>query len=91
MGYLYTAYHWRSDDEGGIGICKYGEWTPSKGYYPESGPWARPSVKIGDFNTATELANLLMADNPEWWTYETAMQEAKELIEWYKDEDCWYP
>jgi hypothetical protein len=54
----YTLYAWRSDDEGGLNICKCEDFTPSRGYNPESGWRARPSEKIGDFDTAEELAAL---------------------------------
>jgi hypothetical protein len=56
--FKYTLYAWLADDEGGMNICKCEDFTPKKEYNPESGWRAMPSVKIGDFDTAEELAKL---------------------------------
>lgn len=96
MEHKYTLYVWCADNEGGYGICPYGEFTPYKGYHPESGWRARPSVKIGDFTTATELASLLYHDCPECYKDENqALKEATEWLQEYQDEeanpeDYWY-
>lgn len=63
----YTLYEWIADDEGGYGICLASEFTPNRGYHPESGWRAKPSVKLGDFNTVSELADLLFANDPDWF------------------------
>lgn len=78
----YTIYSWRSDDEGGFGVCNYGEFTPNMNYQPETGWRATPSEKIGDFSTMEELADLLFEYNPEWFkTIEEATKEAKEIMQ----------
>lgn len=56
--YKYALYTWRSDDEGGFGVCYYNQFTPDTGYQKYSGPWARPSKLIGGFNTIDEAVKL---------------------------------
>ena len=67
--YKYTLYAWTADDEGGLAICLYDEFSIYRGYRPETGWRAQPSVKIGDFNTAEELANLaeITTDKAQEW------------------------
>lgn len=55
----FTLYDWREDTEGGIAICESKDWSPNLDYYPESGHDARPSVKLGEFDTVEELEELL--------------------------------
>ena len=69
----YILYYYREDDCGGYDICKNGEFTPYLGYNPSSGPNARLSKKIGDFDNAEELAILL----------NRSIEEAEERIEDY--------
>jgi hypothetical protein len=74
----FTVYSWRADDEGGIDVCLTNEFNPSLRYNPYSGWRARPSKKIGEFNTIDELADVLFANNPEFFeTKENAIQDAK--------------
>ena len=80
----YTLYAGCSDDEGGYGICLASEFTPNCGYCPESGWRAKPSVKIGDFNTVSELADLLYVDDPNWFVDEPgAFMEAVSMMASY--------
>ena len=63
----YATFYWFADDEGGTGICLASEWNPHSrkcGYYPETGWRAQPSILIGYFDTAEELAKL-WADDEE--------------------------
>ena len=80
--YKYTLYAWRSDDEGDFGICKCGDFTPNLNYHPESGWRARPSVKIGDFNTAEELAELaeISIEEANEWFAEINMKDSPKII-----------
>ena len=68
----YTLYYFRSDNEGGYGICYSDEWSPRVGYEPWTGWRARPSEFVGNFNTAEELADLT-----DGWL---SIEEAKEMI-----------
>ena len=78
----YTLYAWCADDEGGYAICNCGEFTPNRNYHPESGWRAKPSVKIGDFDTVRELAELLYNDSPAYWdSVDYAMIEATEMMQ----------
>lgn len=61
----FTLYVFRSDDEGGYGVCKTAEWSPKIGYNPESGWRAKPSEKVGEFDSVEELANILMSNEKE--------------------------
>lgn len=61
---MYTLFAWFADDEGGYSICRSEDFSPNLNYYPESGWRARPSVKIGDFNTFEELVQLILLDSP---------------------------
>lgn len=80
---LYTLYAWRTDDEGGYAVCKREEFSPSLRYRPESGPWARPSIKIGDFNTIEELTDLIFAECKDCLglSREAASEDAKIYME----------
>lgn len=74
----YTLYCYREDDCGGYDICKNGEFTPYLGYNPSSGPNAKLSKKIGDFNNAEELAILSNC----------SLEEAEQMIEDYLYSIC---
>lgn len=81
----FTVYAWYADDEGGLAVCLTEKFIPSLGYNPMSGWRAKPSEKIGEFNTIDELADVLFKDDPEWYeSKENAMQEAK----WMYNEYC---
>ena len=78
----FTLYAWHADDEGGIGICESVNFTPSIGYYPETGCWARPSEKISEFDTAQELAQLLYECDPDLYlSANDALDEAYLMIQ----------
>ena len=81
---LYTFYAWRTDDEGGYDVCQREEFSPSLRYHPESGPWARPSIKIGDFNTLEELTKLIYEEFKEQLGF--SKEEAAEDARWYMEE-----
>lgn len=70
----YTLYFWIADNEGGYGVCLREAFTPLLGYNPNSGWRAKPSEKIGDFDSLAELAQLIKADN--YCTEEEAENEA---------------
>lgn len=59
----YALYAWMADNEGGYGVCEAEKFTPSLGYDPESGWIARPSVRIGEFDTVQQLAMLMTWDS----------------------------
>ena len=62
----YTLYAWCTDDEGGLCICR-AEKFESKKVYTEFGFYSK--VKIGDFDTAEELAELAeigLEEAAEW-------------------------
>ena len=92
----YTLYVYRYDDEAGYGVVESERFSPSFDYWPESGSRAEPSVKIGEFDTVKELAELLIEREPEHYTAETAREEAVDLLEFIgvdaEDEanDCFY-
>lgn len=74
----YAAYNWMADDEGGTEICFASDWSPEKGYRPWTGWRARPSVLIGYFDTAEELAKLMYDEDNRWKSeYEKAARENK--------------
>lgn len=76
----FTVYSWRTDDEGDIDVCLTEKFSPSLKYDPYSGWRARPSIKIGEFDTVDELADVLFADSPEFFeTKENALTEAMYL------------
>ena len=75
----YTLYAWRTDDEGGYSVCKREEFSPQRNYHPESGPWAHPSQKVGDFNTLEELTNLLATD------YGCSKEDVAVEAKWFMD------
>ena len=73
----YTLYTWSTDDDGGYGICPVSEFTPNKEHN---------QVKIGDFNTTSELADLLYADDPDWFVDEPgAFMEAINMMRDYAE------
>lgn len=73
----YTVYSWYADDEGGLGVCLTEEFNPSLGYNPLSGWRAKPSEKLGEFNTIEELTDIIFDSDPEWYgTKEYAMEDA---------------
>ncbi len=76
----YTLYAWRTDDEGGYGVCRRDEFSYKVGYHPESGPWAMPSQRVGDFDTLEELTNLILAEEPGY-SREFAIEDAKLLMD----------
>lgn len=84
----YTLYAWIADDESGVDICFSEEFSPSLGYRPESGWRARPSKKIGEFDTVSELADLLIADAPLYYKDDKnlAINEAAEMLNWFNCE-----
>ena len=73
---MYTLYWWETDDEGGYGICACGEFIPD-------------SKRIGNFNTTSELADLLYADDPSWFVDEPgAFMEAMNMMRSYKEREA---
>lgn len=81
MEKTYALYSWCADDEGGYGVCLSEKFTPNLNYNPQSGWRARPSVLVGNFNTVEELADLLIADWPEYYdTKEFAIAEAQNMM-----------
>ena len=73
----YIIYIWRNGDEGGYDVCR------SELYNEHLG------TKIGEFENANELADLLRQDDPEWFsndlqTYVTATEMLMRL--WVKEE-----
>lgn len=81
----FVVYAWNSDNEGGFGICRTEQFSPLLGYQPESGPWARPSQKIGEFNTVEELARLLFDSCSGYYvSFEEAATDAERLFDDYK-------
>ena len=80
----YTLYLWRTDDEAGYDMVESERFSPSYDYRPETGWRAKPSVKIGEFNTIEELAELLMKEDPEYLTSELAMKDATAIFQWHE-------
>lgn len=77
----YALYAWMSDNEGGYGICEANKFTPRIGYDPESGWRARPSVRIGEFDTAEQLAAIMVWDDPGMFANDVeAVQGARLLM-----------
>ena len=77
----FVLFAWCADDEGGYGTCLAEKFSSNTGYNPKSGWRAKPSIKIGEFVTVEELANLIHNDSPEYYTAETAMDEARPLFD----------
>lgn len=75
----YTLYLWRTADDGGYEVCASDE-----------EPCGDESVtKIGEFDTISELTDLLHKDDPEWFdgslhTAATAMEMMNTL--WSEDQ-----
>ena len=87
----YTLYAWRSDNEGGIGVCPSDEFTPMTGYQPETGWRAEPSEKIGEFSNTDELIEVLLSSDPIY-TRETAERDALSIMEHIREmemEELW--
>lgn len=82
----YTLYLWHTDDESGYDMVESERFSPSYDYHPETGWRAEPSVKIGEFNTVEELAELLIKEDPKYWTPELAMQDATAIFQWHESE-----
>lgn len=70
----YTLYAWCTDDEGGLCICRAEKFEPKK-VYTEFGFYTKQ--KIGDFDTAEELAELA----------ETNLEEATEWLNEIKEQE----
>ena len=83
----FVLFAWCADDEGGYGTCLAEKFSSNVGYDPKSGWRAKPSEKIGEFTTVEELANLIYNDSPEYYTAETAMEEANFLFDRMEDDD----
>ena len=84
----YVVYDWRADDEGGTGIYLANEWSTMVGYCPESGWRARPSVKIGEFDTVEELAKILSDRNEHplhRYEFSEWLRVAQEMFDDYKE------
>lgn len=86
---LYTFYAWRTDDEGGCDVCKREEFSPTLRYHPESGPWARHSIKIGDFNTLEELAEIIFEEFKDCFglSREAALEDAKAYMDDFRERE----
>ena len=87
----YTLYAWRSDNEGGIGVCLSDKFTPMTGYQPETGWRAEPSEKIGEFSNIDELIEVLLNSDPIY-TQETAERDALSIMEHIREmeiEELW--
>jgi hypothetical protein len=54
---LYTLYSWYFDGEGGYGVCEKENLPPKASYNIEI---------IGDFNTISELKELIIKDDPNY-------------------------
>ena len=88
---VWTLYSWRSDNEGGIGVCRSSEFTPMTGYQPETGWRAEPSEKIGDFSNIDELIQVLLSSDPIY-TKDMATEEALSIMEHLREieqEELW--
>ena len=84
----YTLFAWCADNEGGYSICLSEKFSAKTAYDPGSGWRARPSVKIGEFDTIEELTSLIYTDDPEWFAdLDEAMKEAKLLFRDLEDDD----
>ena len=86
MAKQFTYYWWQSDDEGGYAICKTEEFSPSRNFQPESGWRARPSVKVGEFDTWEELGEIIYAENDGDFPKEDCYEEAEQLFNWYLED-----
>ena len=65
----YTLYLWRTADDGGYWVCQSGDF-----------PYGDESVtKIGEFDTISELTDLLHQDDPEW--FDGGLQTAASAME----------
>lgn len=61
----FTLYSFRTDNEGGYGICKSEDFTSELDYEPQSGWRAEKSSKVADFDTIQELAMILQKEEKE--------------------------
>ena len=82
----FTFYWWQSDDEGGYAICKTKEFSPKRNFQPDTGWRARPSVKVGEFNTVEELGELIYENNNGEFSKEDCYDEADLLFTWYLED-----
>lgn len=71
----YAAYYWFSDDERGVDVCYAKDFTPNTGYNRYSGPNARPSELLTEFNTIDEAVDFFCA------YYKIPVEEMEEVEE----------
>lgn len=71
----YTLFVWFDENEGGYGVCKRKKFSQRHRYHRE---------RVGDFDTAEELATLIVKDDPDY-TKELAVAEAKSLMSALQD------
>jgi hypothetical protein len=82
----FTFYWWQSDDEGGYAICRTEEFSPKRNFQPESGWRARPSVKVGEFNTVEELGEIIYNENKGQFSQEECYVDAQMYFHWYLED-----
>ena len=76
----YTLYWYQTDDGGGYGICHYNEFNQYNG--------DNSVMKIGDFTTTSELADLLYDDDPSWCIDEPgAYMLAMDIMRSYRESE----
>ncbi len=89
MSKQYTFYYWESDESAGYRVCLTEEFSPQKDYRPETGWGARPSIKVGEFNTLEELADIIFeefkSDTGEGMTEEDCWEDAEVFFSEYKE------
>lgn len=80
----YTVYNWQVDDEGGIAVCESADYSSHK--LPADKKWlidscrSYPSTKIGEFNTLSELTELLVNQvYIVWSNYPEYIEEEKNI------------
>ena len=74
----YVLFIWRNGDEGGYDVCRSERYTDQLG------------TKVGEFDTASELADLLRQDDPEWFAddLQTTTTATEILMRfWVKEEE----
>lgn len=82
----YILYAWMADNEGGYAVCKSDEFTPERDYKPETGWMAKPSEKIAEFDTDSELISILEKEYKElgWdFSYHECVTDAHDLMREY--------
>lgn len=86
----YICFVWRTDDEGGYGVCPVEDFNPRTFYDPSSGPHAQLSQCIGYFDTVSELAEILYEDGAPLYDYlishniRTPLEDAEKLMETFE-------